>query len=304
MSFGLWLESIKRMIPGCPNLQCQFHERKDRIIRKGSYYRKDDSRKIARFLCKECGRKFSTATFKMEYKQKKRRINNELFKLLASGMSMRRSARHLRVHHKTIHRKVIYLAKKARKTNADFLQMLRKNPVAYLQFDDLITSVHTKLKPAAVSIVIDAENKFILGFEVGSIPAFGHLAEISRKKYGRRKNEHEEKLNSLFERICESVSPEAKIESDEHRSYAPIIEKFFPQAIYRQYKGSKGCVVGQGELKKIKYDPLFPINHTCAMLRADINRLFRRTWCTSKNMDMLRNHIEIYVAYRNYQLQK
>jgi len=215
-------------------------------------------------------------------------------------MSMRRCARHLDVHQKTIHRKVIYLAKKARKTNEEFLLSLRSNPVEHLQFDDLITSVHTKLKPASVTIAIDAQKRFILGVEVGSIPAFGHLAELSRRKYGRRKNEHEAKLNALLERISPSILPNAKVETDEHRLYAPAVQKFFPRAEHWQYKGEKGCVAGQGELKKIHYDPLFKINHTCAMLRANVNRLIRRTWCTSKNLDMLKNHLDIYIAYHNH----
>jgi len=288
------------MIPGCPNFHCNFYQKKDCVIRKGFYYRKDDSRKIACFKCKKCNKKFSSATFKLEYRHKKRRINYELFKLLASGMSMRRCARHLDVHQKTIHRKVIYLAKKARKTNEEFLLSLRSNPVEHLQFDDLITSVHTKLKPASVTIAIDAQKRFILGVEVGSIPAFGHLAELSRRKYGRRKNEHEAKLNALLERISPSILPMAKVETDEHRLYAPAVQKFFPRAEHWQYKGEKGCVAGQGELKKIHYDPLFKINHTCAMLRANVNRLIRRTWCTSKNLDMLKNHLDIYIAYHNH----
>ncbi|MGZ3809720.1 MAG: transposase, partial [Bacteriovorax sp.] len=56
---------------------------------------------------------------------------------------------------------------------------------------------------------------------------------------------------------------------------------------------------GQGELKKVHYDPLFKINHTCAMLRYRINRLVRRTWCTTKKIEMLENHLQIYIAYHN-----
>lgn len=287
------------MIPGCPNFHCDFHHKKDHVVRDGSYFRKEDSRKIARFKCKSCRKKFSFSTFKLEYKQKKRRINHKLFMLLASGISMRRAARFLNVHQTTVHRKVIYLAKKSRKEHGDFLAELRKDPVVSFQFDDLISSVHTKLKPVSISIAVDAKRRFILGAEVGSIPAFGHLAELSRRKYGKRKNEHEEKLAKLLADISPSVSAIAKIESDEHHSYAPLVFKFFPYAEYVQYKGEKSCVAGLGELKKVHYDPLFKINHTCAMFRANVNRLFRRTWCTSKKTEMLKNHLDIFIHYHN-----
>lgn len=215
---------------------------------------------------------------------------------------MRRSARHLNVHYMTVQRKLVYLARKSRQTNEEFLQFLKSQPVKHLQFDDLITSVHTKLKPLSISIAIDADSRAILGAKVSQIPAFGHLAELSRRKYGRRKNEHEQKLNELFSEIAESIHPYSRIESDEHRLYLPAVIRFFPLSDYRQYKGEKGCVAGQGELKKVQRDPLFMINHTCAMFRANINRLIRRTWCTSKKEEMLENHIQIYICYHNQTL--
>ena len=125
-----------------------------------------------------------------------------------------------------------FLAKRARERHDFFLDSLKKGPVDHLQFDDLITTEHTKLKPLSISIAVDAKRRFILGAEVSIIPAFGLLAKLSREKYGRRSNGH-----------------------------------------YQRFKGAKGAVVGQGELKKLKRDPLFMINHTCAMLRANINRL-------------------------------
>jgi hypothetical protein len=58
-------------------------------------------------------------------------------------------------------------------------------------------------------------------------------------------------------------------------------------------------VTGQGELKKTTHDPLFAINHTLAMLRANINRLIRRTWCTTKKPERLIDHLWIYIRYHN-----
>ena len=66
--------------------------------------------------------------------------------------------------------------------------------------------------------------------------------------------------------------------------------------------GEKGCVAGQGELKKVGKDPLFHINHTLAMLRANINRLFRRTWCTTKDPERLKDHLAIYTWVHNNKL--
>ena len=69
-------------------------------------------------------------------------------------------------------------------------------------------------------------------------------------------------------------------------------------------KGRASCVAGQGELKKVVFDPLYSLNHSCAMLRAHINRLIRKTWCTTKDPDRLADHIAIYVNYHNRELTK
>jgi hypothetical protein len=42
--------------------------------------------------------------------------------------------------------------------------------------------------------------------------------------------------------------------------------------------------------------------NTYAMMRANINRLFRRTWNTTKDPRRLRDHIDLYVWYHNSEL--
>lgn len=290
------------MIDPCPNTNCPNFQKNNSVIKDGNYFRKDDSRTIHRFKCKICLKRFSSSTKTLEFRQKKRRINFQIYQLLASSISQRRSALIMNVDRKTIGRKLIYLAEKARRENAQFLELLQNTPVMHMQFDDLITSVHSKLRPVSVSVAIDKLSRKILGFEVAVIPAFGHLAAISRRKYGKRKSEHLEKLHALFGKISAVVSAEAIIESDEHKLYPLMIERYFPRSKYKQYKGARGAVVGQGELKKKRYDPLFMINHTLACFRANINRLVRRTWCTSKDIDRLRDHIDIFVHFYNHEL--
>lgn len=219
--------------------------------------------------------------------------------LLSSGVSMRRTAKILKLHRTTIQRKMIFLAIKAEQNHQSFLENLRHAPIAHLQFDDLITIEHTKLKPLSVSMAIDAKTRKFLDVQVSQIPAFGHLAEKSVKKYGRRKGRHKEGLRALFKNIQDVVAKNALIESDEHKFYPSFVKEFFPASTHHRYRGGRGCVAGQGELKRLNYDPLFTLNHNFAMLRANINRLIRRTWCTTKDPAMLKRHLMIYINYHN-----
>src|SRR5690606_24537671 len=131
---------------GCPNKTCSFHQKRTLIIRDGTFKRKNDSRIIQRYKCKSCGMRFSNASFSLAKGQHKRRINQKVFELLCSGVSMRRSARLLRVNQKTVARKLEYLAKKSRIQNKEFQEKKKRKPVTHMQFDDLITIEHTKLK--------------------------------------------------------------------------------------------------------------------------------------------------------------
>lgn len=290
------------MSSGCPNTKCTFFNTMNFCKKDGYYFRKDDSRKIQRFKCIKCSKKFSASTNTLEWNQKKRRVNIQLFNILASGVSMRRSALIIKVHRTTVDRKLRYLAKKSRLMHEKLLQKIGCEKTKHMQFDDLITTEHTKLKPLSITLAVDSKRRYILGTSVSQIPAFGHLAALSRSKYGKRESTHKKALYSLLEKVSPFIEKDAKIESDEHHMYAPAVERFFPLATYHQYKGGRGAIVGQGELKKLRNDPLFILNHTCAMLRANINRLIRKTWCTTKDPNRLQDHLDIYMAFHNHVL--
>jgi hypothetical protein len=216
---------------------------------------------------------------------------------------MRRSAKILNLSKTTVERKLPILASRCRKINERNLQKM-KGRVFNIQIDDLITKENSKLKPLSVSIAVDEDRRTILAVEVSQIPAFGHLARFAVKKYGFRKDEHFEGLTRLFQRITPIVSPELVVKSDEHGRYPGFVSAYLPKARHLMFKSERGCVVGQGELKKIGFDPLFAINHTCAMLRANVNRLIRKTWCTTKDKMRLKDHLDVFIYYYNQELLK
>lgn len=288
------------MIRKCPNPYCACPEN---IIRDGTFRRLEDSKTIQRYRCKSCSTRFSNATFSTTYRQKRRRVNSKLLQLLASGISMRRSAILLNVNRKTIERKLPYLAALCRIRNRKRLLKF-KGRIHNIQIDDLITKENSKLKPLSVSIAVDENRRIILGAEVSKIPAFGHLAKIAIKKYGTRKDEHLEGLTRLFQIISPLVTSEVLIKSDEHQRYPGFISAYLPKAKHLSFKSERGCVAGQGELKKTIFDPLFIVNHTCAVLRANINRLIRKTWCTTKDPMRLKDHLDVFIYFYNDQLLK
>lgn len=280
------------MIKRCPNPQCH----SPKIRKYGTYYRSSDGKWVQRWAC-WCKLHFSSATFEKPYKQHKRRANPQVFQLLSSGVSLRRIALLLNLHRTTVSRKLAFLARISAERQEQYQRTQPK--VSQVQFDDLITLEHTKCKPLAISLAVEAPTRRILGFEVSRIPASGPLAEISLRKYGPRPNERPRGLKTLLAKIHCSLEDGVSFSSDEDPLYATVMRRHYPNAPHRRFPGGRGCVTGQGELKKLRFDPLFSLNHTCAMLRANINRLFRRTWCTTKKVERLEQHLAVYMDFHN-----
>lgn len=258
---------------------------------------------MARYLCRCCNRSFSTSLWSPLRYQKKRRIHFPLYELHCSGVSQRRLAKYFDVNPKTIVRKIRLLARIEREKHERFLDThYKKKPLTRIQFDDLETSEHTKCKPLSVTLAVDPQTRKILKFEVSSMPAKGHLSKISLRKYGYRKDERPDAWDKFMRDLKPYVTSTCIWRSDENPHYPFYLKKHHPQAIHLRSKGARGSVSGQGELKKLRFDPLFSLNHTCAMLRANMNRLFRRTWCLSKTKQGLIDHLSLYVSYHNRHL--
>lgn len=285
----------------CPYCELKDPGSESRIIRRGHYRRKSDSRFIQRFKCLDCKRQFSLATSNPAFRQKKRQMNERLKKLICSGVSLRRSAKLLNISRTTVSRKLIFLGERSRLKLAEMNR--QKPPAEVVEFDDQETSEHTKCKPLSITLAVESKTRRILGFEVSQMSAKGHLAKIALKKYGRRKDTRSRARQRLFQTLKPLVTVNATFKSDENPYYGPDVRRHFPHSKHETFKGQRGSIVGQGELKKIRFDPLFSLNHTCAMTRANMNRLFRRTWCTTKLQARLADHFAIYAVYHNEMLK-
>jgi hypothetical protein len=271
------------------------------VVRKGFYRRTSDSKKVPRYFCQSCRKSFSSSFFSPCYRQKKRQLNSPISKFLYSTVSHRRIAKLLRTSRQTVARKLVFLGLQGELGHQTYLNSIETSgrKITELQFDEMETFERSKCLPLSIPLVVEAGTRKILGFRVCSMPAKGPLAEVSRRKYGPRSDDRAECVSSLFSELAPMIDPNAKITSDQNPKYPAWIKRHFPNVQHKTVKGKRGCIVGQGELKKIGFDPLFDLNHTAAMLRANINRLLRRTWCTTKRPDRLIAHIWIYVRFHN-----
>lgn len=286
----------------CPRSSCSHLER---YLRRGTlfglYVRKSDGSKIKRYRCQACKRTFSSATSNACFGQRKRHLNSQIDKLLCSGTSIRRISFLLGAHTDTVMKKMRFLSNQAALDQRALLKD-KQGSIAKLQFDEMETFEHTKCKPLSIALAVEEDKRVILGFEVSCMPANGPLAAISRKKYGKRADLRTEGLKRLFKKISSTIAPRVCFKSDRKSTYPRIVKQSFTHIEHKTHvttKGRRGCIVGQGELKKGGFDPLFSLNHTAAMIRANMARMMRKTWCTTKKISGLIHHLNLYVRYHN-----
>ncbi len=278
---------------------CPFCAKITKLWRRGSYRKRaGHAQKVQRYQCTRCRRWFSDQTNKLSYREKKPQVNQPLFRMLATGVSQRACAAYLGIHRKTVARKLVRQGRAAR-LHLKALAVVRPVSGAVV-FDEMETFEHSKMKPLSIAVAVDEETRRILAIQVASMPAKGHLAERSRKKYGPRPDHRPAALATMCLKVLEANPSPTKVKSDECPRYPSVARRHFRGIPHETFKGRRACVVGQGELKALGRDPLFSLNHTAAMVRDNLKTLSRRTWCTAKRSDRLQYLCLIY-AWRHQQ---
>ena len=278
-------------------MRCPYcHNQK--VIKKSFFFIKHSRSHVRRYFCKNCAKSFSKRTSASTYRQKKPFLNAQIFHLLMSGNTQRRSAKLLSCSKNTIAQKLVWLAKNKSTTN--------KISGEHWQFDEMETIEHTKLKPLTIPICVN-EKYEVLGIHVGKIKAKGHLSLISQKKYGFREDEREKIIIEIFEKLAKNTQYQPKtITTDSNPVYVKIIQKYFPETKHIQVHAGE-IIKKKKEMiylasRKRVFDLLFIVNQRCAMLRSDIRRLTRRSWCTTKKIENLGHLLKLYQIYNNQSL--
>jgi transposase-like protein len=276
----------------CPNPICVNHTipAKNWYVKNGYFKPKNTQQKTPRYRCKACGKSFSTHTDKPTAYQKKPEINTLLFKLLVSGVSLRRAAQILEVKYDTVVLHFQYLAEQAQKQHQLFLQTVQ---TSFVQVDELETFIHARPKALSVPMVVRVKTGEILGFNVAKMPANGFLADIGKSLYQWTVDERSAKFQSMLQDIAGSLKPNVTFKCDSKSSYPKWIHSIVPNAVIEQIVAGKK----KSKSEPKAFDELFSINNTFARMRHDMNRLARKTWSTTKSIQGLEAHIWLYVAW-------
>ena len=292
--------------PCCPDPDCPSHD--SRLAwswcHDGTYSRACDGRVVQRFRCNDCGRRFSSQTFRGDYRHKKPKLNAQLFRLLISKVTLRQAARVLRVNKKTITRRLPRMGATAkavheklapRRDGADFLE-------GGFLLDELETYADSRRNnPLTVPVLIHKESFFVVDTEVGPLPRRGGRGRDENEPEELDEAEDRERRRGsrvAVEACCQTLArlvpedEEVIVGSDEKHSYRVLLKDALGKRLDHQRTNSRA--------PRNRLNPLFRINLTLAMMRDSVSRLVRRTWAASKLEERLRDHVWIWIAWRNY----
>ena len=289
----------------CPRLDCSSRSSgHQRWCFKGRFHRACDGRTVQRFLCLECHRTFSTQTFRVDYRLKKPKLNLSLFGPFISKVTHRQAARVLGCSRRTVAHRLRLLGDHCRDFHRWRLSQAagRLGSSKVFQLDELETFEHSRrLAPVTMPVLIERSSYFILDLKTAPLPCRGGLSKGDRlrkqereEKLGRRRSGSREAVEHCIDTLTKVMARSAlvRMQTDHKVTYSPILRRRFGGRLALQRYSSRE--------KRDYKNPLFPINHTLAMMRDGISRLVRRSWAASKLRERLEDHAWIWATWRNY----
>ena len=275
-----------------------------RWIRRGTFKRACDNRVVQHFHCRHCHKTFSEQSFRLDYRLKRPGLHYVLMRDFVSKTSHRQSARTLGCARKTVHHRLQLIGTHCREFHELVLERARDAGVRGWRFllDELEThEERRRLQPVTVPVIVEHPSHFVVGTSVGTLPARGNLRPAERQRKAELELERGRRLNQSREAVREALQSlvllqgggfPTRVESDSKSSYPGLVRATLGGAASLRRHSSTA--------RRDRANPLFPINHTLAMMRDGVSRLVRRNWGASKRRERRRDHLWIWIAWRNY----
>lgn len=240
--------------------------------------------KTQRYKCKACDKSFTKRNSSVNYRHRKQHLRDAITKMYCERMSLRGIARTLNISYPTVvkyFRENAELARKANKKRLDNKGLI----TSYIQFDQLETYEHTKRKPVGIQISIRHKTGEIVSAKAGYIPI--RALSVS-KSYSTEWNKMANQSNhteKMLQETKKALNPKGStITCDGYRPQIKLLKKTCRESY----------VTIQPSVKEHK-----KIDRVFRRIRQDVSRLGRKTLSTTKRLEQLQNHLDLYTDYHN-----
>lgn len=284
----------------CPRPECRsLRFRKDGFSRPVACLQ---GSKRQRYVCCECGKKFSENYFDIGFRQKKadRGLNFKIFRQCLEGTSNRRIARLYFISANCVRLRLIRMAQQALSFHAKFIeQLLIAEAIAYDGLENFATSQYD---PNNINQAIGRESLFIYDFNFAGLNRKGRTS--NRQK--RRKLEIETSkgrydpaalrtsTEAIIKRLEKKVDPKAGLDllTDEHFQYKRALHNLKSPLIHHVTISSKA----HRDFQNI----LFSVNHSDLKIRYEIASFKRETISFAKTEGAMCQKFSLFMIYKNF----
>jgi hypothetical protein len=236
----------------------------------------------------------------MDYRDHKPHLNAPLFHWIASGVGLRQTARSIGLSPRCAEEKFRKIGRHLWRLNLNLRKPLEEGSFQMDEFETFEGRRNTR--PLSVSVLIETETRFVIWAESATIRPRGKMTPAREKaiqedegRFGRRIDRSRRALQRTLRRAAQMASglTRVRLHTDEKSSYPRLASEAFGDARLEHSTTNS-------ELARGTWNPLFPINHTEAMLRDLLGRLRRESWLVSKKRRYLDLALQYFCAYRNF----
>jgi transposase-like protein len=283
--------------PFCPNPDCHFHrwERaRWRFVRIGCYERRQAPRRIQRFQCRHCRRRFSTQTFSPTY-WLRHAVLDDLFGRLLGCAGYRQIARALGC---SPHR---VLGQSARLGRHCLLFHERRRPPVRepLCLDTFVSFEFSQYAPTGFHLAAGQASHFCYGFTASELRRSGAMTARQRRRRERLEarlgrpdpRATERDVAALLATLCPTAQP-LELHSDQHQDYPRALRRLPHLALTHRTVSSRAA--------RTPRNPLFPINLLDLLIRHSGANHKRETIAFSKRRQSAIERLWVLLVWRNY----
>ena len=291
--------------PFCPNPDCIYHHNEQlpgnpriRWYHNSGHLTTQRNGRIQRYICVRCRRQFSSQTFSLDYRVKKRIPYRQLFHQLNSGSGIRFLARTFGVTDKVIINRIGRLARQSLALHAAVRQhLVLCEDAAADGFESFTVSQYF---PNNIHLLVGTGSQYLYGADYAHIRRKGRMREAQKRKRARLEHRFRAspaEITASFTRLMHQFARyyehtclrRVRLYTDEKTAYRTVTRNLPLQHI-----------TISSRKERTVHNELFPVNYFDRELRKDQGNHVRETVEFSRNVNNCMERLWVYGAYHNY----
>ncbi len=294
-----------RVPPFCPRRSCSQHWIDSTHLTqwwsRAGHYRCVREGRVQRFICRECGHRFSESSFSIDYFAKRRISYHRLLGLLTSSVSIRAAARLLHTSPGAVTSRITRLARQALAVHATVCHsfILDESLVA----DGFESFWVSQYCPNNFNLLVGSRSQYVYALTVATLRRSGRMSAVQRVRREALERVDRADSGELARRFAELLESATGLWSSVRSAARVLLTDCHPVYQSALAQIPIGAVTHQrisSWLPRTISNPLFSVNYIDREIRKDLAEHRRETVCFARNAALSLQRMWIYLVHHNY----